>query len=163
MLIPVFAIIAAMDRHRLIGDHGRIPWNLPEDLQLFRRLTEGNSVIMGRKTFESIGHPLKNRHNFVLSRTLPEQPGIVVCRDLPRALAETRRQERPVFFIGGRAIYREALAIVDQLHVSWVEGNFSGDCYFPDIDFKQWQATEEQQGEGFRYVHYLKKGLRTED
>lgn len=157
------AIIVAMDRHRLIGDHERIPWHLPEELQLFRSLTEGSSLIMGRKTFESIGRPLENRYNLVLSRTLPARQGIVVCRDLSRALAEVWRLERPVYFIGGSTVYQKVLAIVDQLHVSWIEGDFSGDCYFPEIDFGEWQPVGEQHGKGFRYVHYLRKKLVTQD
>ncbi len=154
---PDLAIIVAMDRHRLIGTHGRLPWHRPADLKLFRHLTEQHTVIMGRKTFESLDAPLVNRHNLVLSRTLSACEGVTVCRNLPEALVTAWRIGEPVFFIGGRTVYQKALDIVETLHVSWIEGDFSGDRYFPDIDFTDWLIMEERDDEGFRYVRYLKK------
>lgn len=155
---PVLAVIAAMDRHHLIGDHGHLPWHLPEDLRLFRTLTEGNTVIMGRNTFESLGRkPLAGRRNIVISSTLPASEDVKVCRSFAQALAEAWRLGGPVFVIGGRQVYQKALAIADQLHISWVEGDFSGDVYFPKIDFGNWQGMEERDFNGFRYVRYRRK------
>ena len=159
---PVLALIVAMDRHRVIGFRGSLPWNLPEDLKLFRKLTTGNTVIMGRKTFDALGKPLPNRHNIVLSGTLAEQADVVVCRTFPAALAEAWRIGRPVFFIGGAAIYRKAIAIVDELHISWVKGEYRGDTWFPEIDFSNWRAVEEQEFADFRYQKYLRKTGQSE-
>ena len=155
---PLLSIIVAMDRKRLIGSHGRLPWDRPEDLRLFRQLTEGNTVIMGHGTFASLGSPLANRHNLVLSRTLKKRDDLSVCRSFSAALALARQLNRPVFFIGGHSVYQKALEMVDQLHISWIEGDFSGDCYFPEIDFNSWQVDEEKDMQGFRYVRYRRLG-----
>jgi dihydrofolate reductase len=160
---PSSAIIVAMDRHHLIGDHGRLPWNIPEDLRLFRQLTEGNTVVMGRGTFESLGSPLANRHNLVLSRSLYERDDIKVCHTFSQALAEAWRIARPVFFIGGQTVYRKALPIVDQLHISWVDGEFKGALYFPEIAFDAWQITEEKIYRGFRYNRYRRRKVSGQD
>ncbi|MCK4536300.1 MAG: dihydrofolate reductase [Desulfuromonadales bacterium] len=154
---PLLSIIVAMDQNRLIGDHGHLPWVLPEDLQNFRQLTDGNTVIMGRKTFESLAEPLTHRHNIILSRTLPERTDAQVCRSFLDACACAWHKDRAIFFIGGTQIYQKALKIVDQMHISWVDGDFSGDCYFPEIDFDEWQIEEERKFTGFRYVRYRRK------
>lgn len=154
---PTAAIIAAMDRNRLIGDQDRLPWNRPEDLRLFRQLTEGNTVIMGRRTFESIGAPLADRCNLVISRSLTGRDKLIICRTFAEALREAWKINRPVFFIGGTAVYRKALQIVDQLHISWIEGKFEGDRYFPEFDLDDWLVIEERVYEGFRYVRYRRK------
>ena len=151
------ALIAALDKQRQIGDRGQLPWHLPEDLKLFRRLTTGNTVVMGRKTFDALGGPLPDRRNIVLSRTLDERPDLTLCRTFSQALATARRIGRPVFFIGGTSIYRKALDIVDELHLSWVAGDHRGDAWFPDIDFSQWRVVETKDFVGFRYVRYRRK------
>lgn len=153
---PDLAIIAAMDRHRLIGASGHLPWHCPADLRLFRQLTEGHTVIMGRKTFESLKTPLENRHNLVLSRTLPDRPGVTVCRSLAEALATAWRIGEPVFIIGGSTLYAKAMQIATTLHISWIDGEYSGDRYFPEIDTAAWTQVEERRYDGFRYVRYVR-------
>ncbi len=146
-----------MDHKRLIGDRGKLPWNRPEDLQLFRQLTEGHTVVMGRTTFASLAGPLSNRRNIILSRSLPERQDVVICRSFAEALARARQTTGPVFFIGGAQIYAKALKVADELHISWIEGEFSGDCYFPEVDFDAWRMVEERPFTGFRYVRYVRK------
>ena len=159
---PPLSIIVAMDRNRLIGSNGHLPWDRPEDLCLFRQLTEGNTVIMGHGTFSSLGSPLANRHNLVISRTLEKRDDLSICRSFSEALTMARQFNRPVFFIGGRTVYQLALEIVDQLHISWIEGDFSGDCYFPDVEFNDWQAVEEKDLTGFRYIRYRRRDANRE-
>jgi dihydrofolate reductase len=146
-------IIVAMTRDRVIGKDGRIPWHDSEDLKHFKRVTTGHAVIMGRKTFESIGKPLPGRRNIVLTRGgNAETPK---CRnaefgnaagslDFVGSLDEglrlcRKRNEEKAFIVGGGQVYAQALAIADEMIVTWVGGeNISGDTFFPEWDLAEW-------------------------
>jgi dihydrofolate reductase len=143
-----------MTRDGVIGRDGQLPWDLPEDRQLFRRLTVGNTVIMGRLTFTSLPGALPDRHNLVVSRSLRQLPGATVCRGFLEALATGWQLARPIFIIGGGELYREALPLVDTLHVSWVEGDYHGDRRFPPFNPSDWQPVSVTAHSGFRYVVY---------
>lgn len=155
--IPEVAIIAAMTRDRVIGRGDSLPWDIPEDRHLFKKLTTGNTVIMGRKTYESINHPLADRHNIVLSRTLTDLPGVTVCRSFIGGLEAASQFGRPVFIIGGTGLYREALPVASLLHISWVEKSFAGSVHFPEFDLADWTVAEQKGYPGFRYVRYLRQ------
>jgi dihydrofolate reductase len=152
--LPESAVLVAMTRDLLIGSGNRLPWDIPEDRGLFRDLTLGNTVIMGRRTFQSIGSPLEDRNNIVLSRTTAVIEGILICRTFLESLAAAMRFARPVFFIGGVDVYRSALQIVDSLHVSWIDGTFQGDRYFPAFDPGDWQILSQQKFNEFEHIHY---------
>ena len=154
---PEVAIVAAMTRDRVIGLGDRLPWDLPEDLHLFKRLTIGGTVVMGRKTYQSIGQPLPKRQNIVLSRSLTDLPGVIVCNSFTEGLETGRQFGQPVFILGGAELYRKALPIASGLHISWVKGSFAGSVYFPEFDLAEWMVVEEQDYSGFRYVKYLRK------
>lgn len=146
-----------MTGKRVIGSGGRLPWHLGEDLQLFKRLTMGATLIMGSKTHASIGRPLPGRTNIVLSRARPELPGVQVCESFGHALSAAAQLGRPVFVVGGAELYRKALPMAAHLHVSWVKEEHAGDVLFPAFDLADWSACEEQDYPGFRYVHYRRK------
>lgn len=150
-------LIVAMTRDRLIGAAGRIPWHIPEELKLFRRLTSGHTLIMGRHTFVSIGRDLPDRRTIVVSRTLQAAAGCEVCSNLSEALRLAECYGQKIFFAGGVEIYRRALPLVDQLSISWIRGEYSGDTYFPEYDPQQWQQVEEQDYASFRHVLYCRK------
>ncbi len=147
-------IIVAMTGDGVIGQDNKMPWHLPEDLKLFKSLTAGNTVIMGRKTFESIGRPLPRRHNLVVSRSIKEMPGVDICRSFDQALKKAGEFGKPIFFIGGAEIYKAALEVADYLYVSWVEKEYSGDACFPQFDKKMWQKIEDKKYSGFTHVLY---------
>jgi dihydrofolate reductase len=151
------AIVVAMTRERVIGRDGQLPWDLPADRRLFRELTLGNTVIMGRLTFASLSAALPDRHNLVVSRSCRQLPGATVCPSLRAALATGRQLGRPLFVIGGAELYRQALPLADTLHVSWVEGNFSGDRRFPFIDPGTWQPEATTSYPGFTHVTYCRR------
>lgn len=151
------ALIVAMTADGVIGAAGGIPWDLPEDRRLFRRLTIGNTVIMGRVTYASLAGPLPERHNLVVTRSTASLPGATVCPNLPAALETAARHGRPIFVIGGVELYREALPLADTLHISWVDGNFPGDRFFPPLDLSTWQVAETTAGRGFTHVVYHRK------
>jgi dihydrofolate reductase len=147
-------IVVAMTRDGVIGREGQLPWDLPADRQLFRRLTINNTVIMGRGTFASLPGALPDRHNLVVSRTLRELPGATVCPGFLQALAVGWRLARPIFVIGGSELYRKALPLADTLHISWVEGDYRGDYRFPPFDPGAWQTVSLTAHPGFRYAFY---------
>lgn len=126
------AIIAAMSRNRVIGHHGKIPWNLPEDLRRFRELTTGHTIVMGRKTFESIGKALPGRNNIVISsnRSFSAQ-GCQVAGSVEAALAMAG--EGQIFICGGGMIYRKAIGIADVIYLTIIDAEMAGDTFFPAI------------------------------
>jgi dihydrofolate reductase len=133
------SLVVAMDETGVIGRDGALPWRLPEDLRHFRRLTLGKTVLMGRKTWDSLGKPLDGRRNWVLTRNPGFRPaGCEVFATLDAALAAHREGELVV--IGGAELYRQALPLADTLHVTRVHARVPGDTKFPDWapdDFRQ--------------------------
>jgi dihydrofolate reductase len=142
----MIALILAMDCNRVIGKDGRIPWHLPADQAYFKQLTLGHPVIMGRQTFESIGKPLPERENIIISANKDYQPeGCTVLH----SINEARRfcDAKDVFVIGGSQIYREFLPIADRLYITLIDEVFTGDSYFPEIDENQWRLVSKINGE----------------
>ena len=131
-------IIVAKSNNGIIGKDGDLPWRLPEDLKRFKKLTTGNIVVMGRKTYDSIGRPLPNRKNIVISRnTSLKIEGVEVEHDLIDVLK--RNQEENVYVIGGGQIYVDALPFSEKLEVTEVDVELVGDTSFPEIDSSQWK------------------------
>ncbi|MFA5515358.1 MAG: dihydrofolate reductase [Desulfuromonadales bacterium] len=152
-------ILVAMTEQRVIGCGNAIPWHLPQELRLFRALTQGHTIVMGRRTFEAIGGPLPDRRNLVVSRTLPPaMPGVEICRNLQEALALGGDAEK-LFFIGGRDIYAEALPMADELRISWIIDEYAGDILFPPFSLATWETVEATQYPHFRHVLYRRKQL----
>lgn len=130
-----------MGRNRVIGADGDLPWRLPADLQVFRRATLGKPVIMGRKTWDSIGKPLAQRLNLVVSRNRRlVLEGARCCPDLPTALREAAASgASEVMIIGGASLYEQALPMADEMLLTLVQAEPVGDCYFPEWDENIWQ------------------------
>jgi dihydrofolate reductase len=124
--------IVAMAENRVIGNAGTIPWHLPEDFKFFKTTTMGHAILMGRKTYESIGKPLPGRENIVLSRTMPETPGVTVIHSLDELKEPT--DGRDLFVIGGEEIYRLLLPRVQELYVTKVPRVIEGDTHFPEFE-----------------------------
>ncbi len=134
------SLIVAMDKNRGIGKAGRLPWHLPADLKLFKQITMGHHLIMGRKTWESIGRPLPGRTMIVLTHQPHYQPdGCIVAHSLDEGLdIALRNGEEEVFVIGGAQVFTQALPIADRIYLSRVEGVFEADASFPEIDLTDW-------------------------
>lgn len=158
---PTISIIAAISENRVIGKNSRIPWHIPEDMKHFKTLTMNHVVIMGRKTYESIGKHLPDRYNIVLTRNpFRQKKGVHFIPDLKEAIEEAKKREQEknpespeIFIIGGAQVYQQALPLVNKLYLTVVKGNFKGDAYFPDYsEFKKvWSKQEERSGE-YRYT-----------
>lgn len=129
----MIALIAAYDRNRVIGYQGTIPWHLPDDLEHFKKLTSHHTVIMGRRTYESIGHPLPERTNIIISTTLHlNEPNCFTVSSIDEAI-DTAKDDT-IFFIGGATIYKEALALVDTMYITEIDAIFEGDTFFPSFN-----------------------------
>ena len=142
------SLVAAVARNGVIGRDNQIPWRLPSDLKRFKALTLGHPVIMGRKTFESIGRPLPGRDNIVLSRRGFRAEGATVVATLPAALAlaaERAGEGGEVFILGGAELYRETIAMADRLCITEVDAAPEGDAVFPEIDRGFWRESARKR------------------
>lgn len=154
-------LIWAMDANGLIGKDGGMPWHLPAELAYFRKTTMGYPVIMGRKTFESLGRPLPGRRNVVLSRNPEYRADGAETMSDPQAVLDKFRSE-PFFVIGGAQIYRLFLPHAEKLYVTRIDHAFEGDEYFPEVDWEQWRLESEMPGPAnepyrFRFEVYVRK------
>lgn len=144
----VVSVIVAMARNRVIGTRNGLPWHLPADLAHFKRLTMGHHILMGRRTYESIGRPLPGRTTVIITRDPAYRPpGCLVAASLAEALA-LGGGDPEVFFVGGAQIYAQALPLADRLYLTEIDADFEGDAWFPDFDRGQWRETERQRQVG---------------
>ncbi len=159
--LPAIAVIAAVAANRVIGTRNRLPWRIPEDLRRFRALTVGHAVIMGRKTWESLPHPLSARQNIVVTRRRDYvAPGAEIAGSLDAALALVRLPG-PAFCIGGGELYRAALPHAKALYLTEIARDFEGDATFPAVPLGLWaevaretHRTEGPDGFAYAYVTY---------
>ncbi len=145
--------IAAMARNRVIGANGGIPWHLPEDFRWFKRATLGGVVVMGRKTFQSLGKPLPGRRNIVISSSL-DAPGVEVFSSF-KQLNPTNYAPAPVWIIGGAQIYEQALPHCSDLYLSVVDAEPRGDTFFPEFEHLFRFENVVEKHEGFEVHHYV--------
>ncbi|MGD0061259.1 MAG: dihydrofolate reductase [Verrucomicrobiia bacterium] len=158
------AIIVAMTKDGVIGDKGKIPWHIREDLQRFKHLTMGHPIIMGRRTYESIGKPLPGRTNIVLTQSpnLIASPEVLRFGSLKAALDHCRQQnEDLVFVIGGSKVYEAALPLADKLFITEVHQNIPGDTKFPAYDRSEWTETAREDGTECSFVEYIRRAINT--
>lgn len=151
---PRLTLIAAVAKNRVIGRGNAIPWRLPEDLQRFKALTMGRPILMGRKTWASLGRPLPGRRNIVISRDRDfSAPGALVVTSLAAAVAACADADE-AFVIGGAEIYAQALPLADRLQLTELARDFEGDTRFPEIDPNSWRESwrEHHDGADFTYA-----------
>lgn len=149
----MISVIVAVAENGTIGDKNSLLWHISEDLRNFKRITSGHPVVMGRKTFESLGRPLPNRRNIVISRTTTHIEGCEVVDSLEKAIALFPTEEE-VFIIGGAQIYAQAMPLADKFYLTKVEHPYEGDTSFPAWDPALWRLVEEQAfpcGEKYPY------------
>lgn len=139
-------LVAAIAKNNIIGINNSLPWDIPEDLKRFKAMTSGHPILMGRKTFESIGRPLPNRKNIVL--TGDEDyffEGIDVTNNFDEAKELIKNLNEEVFIIGGSSIYKLFESSADELAITHIEKEFEGDSYFPDFDWSKWAVKKEER------------------
>ncbi len=153
-----FQAIAAMSLNRVIGAGNKIPWHLPEDFKWFKRMTTGHVIVMGRKTFESIGKPLPNRETIVLSRSRFSYPGVRTVASLDELSAQSG--DRQVFICGGAQIYAQALPLCSDLYLTLVKRQVEGDTFFPPFEDMFKLVEEIKDTPEFNILHYQNVTLK---
>lgn len=149
----MLSIIVAVAENNVIGCNNDLIWHISEDLKYFKRITSGRTVIMGRKTFESIGKPLPNRTNIVISRNADFKPqGVAVVSSLEEAISMVNPQEES-FIIGGGSVYHEAIGMADKLYLTKIGHTFEGDAFFPEIGSEWKEVAREDFGRGEKFEH----------
>lgn len=148
-------VVAAVARNGVIGRDGDMPWHLPDDLRHFKVLTLGGTLVMGRKTYDSIGRPLPGRTTVVVTRQ-PDWavPGVTTVHSLDDALAAAAAPDADTFVVGGAEIYAMALPLADRLVITEVDRSPDGDARFPDVDWSAWRETGRERHDGFSFVTY---------
>jgi len=158
------SLIVAMARNRVIGVNNTLPWHLPADLKHFKALTMGHHIVMGRKTYESIGKPLPGRTSVVVTRNADYAPqGVVVVNSLEAAISACGNDEE-IFVIGGAELYRQIIDLADRIYLTEIDADISGDAHFTEFDRKLWQETErvnhapdEKNVHSYHFVVYERK------
>ena len=154
-------LIAAVDINLAIGKEGKIPWDIKEDLKFFRQNTENTAIVMGRATYDSIGRPLPNRKNIVMTRSIQSRDGVVEVSSSQEAINEARSYSEKVNIIGGEYIYKEFLPLATKLLITEIELEVdSADAFFPKWDSNIWKEISRQKssenGINFSFVEYVK-------
>lgn len=140
---PILSAILAMSENRVIGKNNQLPWHLPADLKHFKTITTGHSILMGRKTYESIGRPLPNRTNIIITRNAALQiPGCVVVTSIDDALNYAKKENKEIFIIGGAEVYTQLLPVTDRIYLTLVHGQFAGDAFFPELNKEEWKEVD---------------------
>lgn len=143
------SIIAAVAANRVIGRQGKIPWKIPGEQKLFKKITFGHAVIMGRRTYESIGRPLPGRLNIIVTRNRNYlAAGCSVVHDLPGALNSCPQDEDEAFICGGGQLYHEALPLADRIYLTVIQKEIPGDTYFPEIPPNEFRLKESKTIQG---------------
>lgn len=147
-------IIVAMTEDGIIGKGNELPWRISEEMKVFKKLTLGNTVIMGRHTFESIGRSLPERNNIIVSSTLPPREGLQIAKNLDEALMLGLSLEKKIFVIGGAELYEKALSVADHMYISWIKEQYEGDVRFPQYDKSLWHLEYEISFDEFTLCFY---------
>ncbi|OZM57412.1 dihydrofolate reductase [Lottiidibacillus patelloidae] len=159
----MISLITCMDKKNTIGLNNKLPWHLPADLKYFKRITTNHVIVMGRKTYESIGKPLPNRRNVVLTRNKDwSVSGVEVLHSVEEVLTTFKGQE--VYVIGGEEVYKQFLTKADKLYITLIDEVFSGDAFFPFVQMEQWELVHETIGEkdssnpyDYKFLEYVRK------
>jgi len=149
-----------MTKDRVIGIDGTLIWDLKEDLNVFRKKTDGQTVIMGKTTWDSLPkkfRPLPNRNNIVLDWKKYELAGATVCNSIEESIAKGKEFGKEIFCIGGASVYKAFLPFVETLHISWVKKSYDGNVLFPEINFDEWKEIESEDFGEFVHKKYIKK------
>jgi len=160
--MPRLKAIAAMSLNRVIGAGGKIPWHLPEDFKWFKKMTTGHVIVMGRKTYESIGKPLPNRTTLVLTRSPKPLPEVQTISDLSQLDAlDSTLAGRQIFVCGGAQIYQQALPLCSDFYLTLVKRVVEGDTFFPPFEDQFELAAEILDCPEFKILHYRRRSAPT--
>ena len=155
--LPHLIAVAAMSSNRVIGVKGSLPWHFPEDLKFFKHLTSDHTIVMGRKTYESLGHPLPNRQNIILSKTMDQHyPNTKLYKEIETFIHDFKDHSDPIFIIGGAQIYSSLIHLTQEIFLTHIFDEYDGDAKFPtfesDFTFNKKELVTNQ----FEICHYIR-------
>lgn len=154
------SLIVCHANQNVIGFKNKMPWHLPVDLKHVKKLTEGNTIVMGRKTFESLGRPLPNRRNVVLTNNKDfKAEGVDIIRDIE----DINSLPGKIFIFGGNGVYQQTMDLVDEMYITRIHETFAGDTFFPDYKLDEWEIVAREEGtinEKNKYPHEFLKLVR---
>ena len=151
----LISLIVAMASNRVIGHQGDIPWKIPGEQKMFKEITLGHAVIMGRKTYESLSSPLPGRTNIVVTRQTDfKAPGCIVAQNLDGAINACPDNENEAFIIGGGLLYHESLILADRIYLTLIPREIPGDTFFPEIPVDEFEITKSQFIDGVEPYHF---------
>lgn len=143
----MISLLYAMDKNRLIGSNNQLPWHLPQDLAYFKRITLNHKIVMGRKTFDSIGRPLPKRENIIITRDNQFAcSGCTILHSIDEIVKLSNETDEEIFVIGGSEIFKEILPYSDRLYVTYIHHEFEGDTFFPATNESDWKVISKEQG-----------------
>ena len=146
-----------MTKNRVIGKGNNLPWHISDELKNFKRLTEGKVLIMGERTFSSIGKPLPNRTTIVLSTKREHIEGVTVCKSIKEALLKASTYEKEIIIAGGSRIYEQLLPFADKMIISYIKKGYEGDRFFPEFEESDWIIENREDYPEFEVVFYKRK------
>jgi dihydrofolate reductase len=146
-----------MDRNRLIGSGAGLPWHVPDESAHFLSLIEGQTVILGRKSYPAFGRNLTSAHNIVVSKSVGELPGAVIVSTIEEACSLAASFGKTVFSAGGASIYEQTLPLASHMYLSYMKGRYHGDSYFPIFDVSQWEAVSREDHAEFEFVVFQRR------
>jgi len=158
MKTPKISLIAAIGTNRVLGKNNTMPWQIPEDFKRFKEITMGHPVIMGRKTYESIGKPLPGRKNIIISRTtIPIHPDVVMASSIEDAIEKGQfYDENEIFILGGGQIYEQSMGISDRLYLTVIDAAPEGDTFFPDYSmFSKVISEQKSKDANYSYTFFV--------
>lgn len=152
-------IISAMAANRVIGRGDGMPWDVPEEYEHFLRIIDGETVVIGRRSYEIFGASLTSAHNVVVSRSAVSMPGATVSSSVPEAVRMAKSLGRTVFSAGGASIYAQTIPLADAMYLSCIKGEFTGDAHFPAFDERDWVVERREEHARFVFVVYRRGGI----
>jgi dihydrofolate reductase len=155
--MPSISLISAMSHGRVIGTADGMPWQIPTEYQQYLHFITGQTVIMGRRSYEIFGEDLTSAHALVISRSFPSGSDYEVFDSLEKALTRGQELGKTIFVAGGASIYAQALPLADEMYLSTIPGEYEGTAYFPEFDPGDWEIIEERTEPDFIFRHYQRK------
>lgn len=144
----MISLLVAMDKNHVIGRDNDLPWHLPKDLKFFKELTTGHHVIMGRRTYDSIGKPLPNRTNWIITTEksgYPEEVNLIHDMETIKKM-NNEKPEEEFFVIGGGNVFKQVLPFADRMYITWIDESFEGDTFFPVFPEEEWTLSKKEKG-----------------
>ena len=152
-------VISAMSETRVIGSGQGMPWSVPEEYQQYLNFVKGQTIIMGRTSFEIFAKDLDCEHKIVVSRSLKNLPDAIVCPSVESAIEKAKTFDKTIFSAGGSSIYTQTIPLADTMYLSIIKGEFEGDAFFPEFNPDDWLVEKREEHDEFDFFVYQRKGV----